>query len=88
MSSPSLPALQRLHRLNRSLPEFHNQLNDILHGREYTEYVPDLQGDDLAWLVDYLDKVRPHHPPKLSVPTAIGSRRPRSFQCHFPEVST
>jgi len=72
MSSPSLPALQQLNRLDRSSPDFHDQLSNALYGEEYKkcveeykkcgeEYkkcVPKLQGDDLVWLVEYLDKVR------------------------------
>jgi hypothetical protein len=57
MSSPGSPALQQLGRLNGSSPKFHDQLGDVLHGEEYKQCVPNLQGDDLAWLVDYLDKV-------------------------------
>ena len=56
MSSP--PALQQLHRLNRSSPDFHDQLSNVLYGEEYKQWVANLQGDDLIWLVDYLDKVR------------------------------
>ena len=67
MSPPSPLALQKLHGLDTSLSEFHDQLNGLLHGEEYRQSVPNLQGDDLAWLVDYLDKVRCHvaflHPP-------------------------
>jgi hypothetical protein len=60
MSSPSSPALRQLHRLNSSSSGFHNELSNILYGQEYTQCVPNLQGDDLAWLVDYLDRVRRH----------------------------
>ena len=58
MSSPSPPALQQLRRLNRSSSGFHDQLSKVLYGERYKQCVPDLQGDDLLWLVDYLDKVR------------------------------
>jgi len=58
MSPPSPPVLQELHRLDRSSPDFQGQLSRILYGQEYMRCVPDLQGDDLVWLVDYLDKVR------------------------------
>ena len=58
MFSPSPPALQQLRHLNRSPPGFHGQLSKVLHGEEYKQCVPDLEGDDLVWLVDYLDKVR------------------------------
>jgi len=58
MSSPSLPVLQELHRLDRSSPDFHDQLCNVLYGQEYVRCVPNLQDDDLVWLVDYLDKVR------------------------------
>jgi hypothetical protein len=57
MSSPSPPALQQLRRLNRHLSGFHDQLNSVLYGEEYKQCVPNLQGSDLVWLVDYLDKV-------------------------------
>jgi hypothetical protein len=55
---PSSPTLQRLDRLNRSSPYFHDQLCNVLYGKEYKQCVPNLQGEDLVWLVDYLDKVR------------------------------
>jgi len=60
MSSLRPPALQRLHRLNRSSSTFPDQLNSILRGEEYRELVLNLQGDDLVWLVDYLDTVHRH----------------------------
>lgn len=58
MSSPSFPALQQLHNLNGSLSEFHDQLTNVLYGEEYRQCVPNLQGNDLMWLVEYLNKVR------------------------------
>ena len=60
MSSPRLLALQRLHRLDRSSSGFHDQLSRVLCEEEYRQCAPNLQGDDLVWLVDYLDKVRCH----------------------------
>lgn len=60
MSLPGPPALQLLHNLDRSSSEFHDQLGNILYGEEYRKCVPNLHGHDLAWLVDYLDKVRHH----------------------------
>ena len=68
MSAPSLPALQRLHCLDRTMSGFQDQLSDILYGEMYQKYAPDLQGDDLVWLVDYLDKVRRHIPLRRSPP--------------------
>ena len=58
MSSPSSPVLQRLDRLDKSSPDFHDQLYSVLYGKEYVQCVPDLQPDDVSWLVDYLDTVR------------------------------
>ena len=63
MSSPSLPALQQLHRLNKYSSGYYDQLSNALYGKEYQQCVPDLQGDDLAWLIDYLDKVLCHFAP-------------------------
>jgi len=58
MPSPSPPVLQKLHRLNGYSSRFHTQLSNVLYGEEYQRCVPNLQGEDLVWLVDYLDKVR------------------------------
>jgi hypothetical protein len=55
---PSHSLLEQLDRLNRSSLRFHDQLSNILFGEEYNQCVPELQNDDLAWLVDYLDGVR------------------------------
>ena len=58
MSPPISPTLQRLNSLERSSPDFHDQLRSVLYGKDYVQCVPSLQGDDLAWLVNYLDEVR------------------------------
>ena len=60
MSSPSSPAVQRLRRLDKSSPGFHDQLCNALYGEEYIQRVPVLQPDDVVWLVDYLDTVHRH----------------------------
>ena len=60
MSPPTSPALQRLHRLDRSSSDFHDQLHNVLRGEEYVQCEENLEGDDLVWLIDYLDKVRRH----------------------------
>lgn len=54
--SPSF--LQRLRHLDRSSPEFHDRLKNVLYGKDYRGCVPKLQADDLVWLIEYLDKVR------------------------------
>ncbi|KAF9643194.1 hypothetical protein BDM02DRAFT_3151818 [Thelephora ganbajun] len=56
MASPSSPALQRLHHLDASSPNFHDKLHNVLYGEEYANCVPNLKVDDLVWLVEYLDK--------------------------------
>ena len=72
MSSPNSPTLQQLDHLDSSSTDFHNQLCNVLHGEEYSRCMPNLQGDDLVRLVDYLDKVRrrrvtfPNSPLKLA----------------------
>ena len=57
MSSPSSLALLQLRHLDKSSPDFHDQLCNVLYGEEYTKRVSDLQSDDSVWLVGYLDKV-------------------------------
>ena len=58
MSLPSSPALQPLHRLDRSSPDFQDKLCNILYGWEYVQCEQTLGDDDLIWFIDYLDKVR------------------------------
>ena len=67
MSSPSSPTLQRLDRLDKSSPGFHDQLCSVFYGKEYVRCVPSLQPDDIAWLVDYLDTVRRQIVPSRSL---------------------
>lgn len=87
MTLPNFPALKKLYGLNASLSEFHGQLNDLLCGEEYRKCVPELQGDDLAWLVDYLDKVRhcgalPHSPLKSTqILDGLNPSSPTSWKC-------
>ena len=50
--------LQQLRRLDQSSSEFPDQVSSILYGKEYRQWVPNLQSDDLVWFVDYLDEVR------------------------------
>ena len=57
---PLQTALQRLQRLDRSSLDFQDQLSNILNEEEYAQRVSNLQGDDLVWLIGYLDEVRRH----------------------------
>jgi len=51
--------LRQLHDLDRTSPQFHKQLRNFLCGDEYRDVVTGLQGEDLVWLVEYLDNVSP-----------------------------
>jgi hypothetical protein len=55
--SPSSPVLKRFARLDGSSQDFPKRLCDLLCGDDYTKRVPGLQGDDLMWLVEYLDQL-------------------------------
>ena len=72
---PEVPeVLGVLRSLSVSRPpssEFHDQLSNILYGEEYRRCAQDLQGDDLVWLVDYLDKVRRHVTLPFSPPEVL-----------------
>ena len=57
-TSPSSPALQKLHNLEIHSPDFQDQLFNAVCEKEYAECVLDLEGDDPTWLVNFLDKVR------------------------------
>jgi len=50
--------LNQLRRLDRSSSTFHDRVGNILYGEEYKRWKPDVRGDDLVGLVDYLDEVR------------------------------
>lgn len=54
---PSHNLLLQLHGYDKSSSEYHDQLCNIIYGEEYQRLVPNLQDDDLVWLIDYLDKV-------------------------------
>ncbi|KAF9646470.1 kinase-like protein [Thelephora ganbajun] len=56
MASSSSPTLQKLHSLDKSSSDFGNLLCNVLYGEEYVQFVSNFEGDDLAWLVDYLDR--------------------------------
>ena len=58
MSLPSFPVLEQLYNLDRSSSGFHDQLTNVLYGEEYRQCVPNLLGDSLIWLVEYLNNVR------------------------------
>jgi len=54
----SLPGvLQELDRLDRSSPQFPDQLVSLLSGRLYKYRIRWLQDEDVSWLVEYLDNV-------------------------------
>ena len=57
---PSHMLLQQLCLLDRSSSKFHDQVSDILYGEGYRECASSLQGNDLVWLIDYLDEVCCH----------------------------
>jgi len=50
--------LQELDRLDKSSPEFPDQLTSLLYKEGYKNCIPELQDEDVVWLVEYLDKVR------------------------------
>ena len=50
--------LERLSVLEISSADFPDQIAKLLCGEEYRQRVPTLQGEALAWLVEFLDDVR------------------------------
>ena len=49
--------LEQLHGFDGASPEFHKHLINFLRSEGYRSAVPTLQGEDLAWLIEYLDSV-------------------------------
>ena len=54
---PSLNSFRQLRRSDKSSSKFHDQLREVLCGEEYKQWALNIDGEDLVWLVDYLDKV-------------------------------
>ena len=89
MTPPTHQFLRRIYLLDKSSPDFHEQLNGILHtGHEYDQCVAALGDNDSEWLVNYLDEVR-HQVPlsPLYLIVIIGSRHPWPFHSCFSQVS-
>lgn len=57
--------LQQFKQLDRSSPQFPDQLTNLLHKKEYKECILDLRDEDVVWLVNYLDEVCLHFAPVL-----------------------
>ena len=55
VTSPDI--LQRLDRLDKSSPQFPNQLTNLLHEKRYELHISKLQDQDAVWLIEYLDNV-------------------------------
>jgi len=56
---PSLTPLQQLRCLDKLSPQFPDRLTSLLCEQEYVDHVTSLQDEDLSWLIEYLDDVRP-----------------------------
>ena len=54
---PTSPALKRLYDLDEYSPVFQDELSDVLHEEEFAQWASNLQGEDLVWFIDYLDRV-------------------------------
>ena len=57
MVPPTSPALKRLYDLDDSSPAFQDELFDVLIEDKFAQWEPNFQGEDLVWLIDYLDRV-------------------------------
>jgi len=49
--------LQILHDLDRSSPQFHNQLSNLLRREEFRNFVSNPSSEGLGQLAEYLDNV-------------------------------
>ena len=83
MSLPSSPALRRLHHLDRSSPDFCDQLHDVLSEQEYAPNQKSFEQNDLVWIIDYLDEVR-HGVFHLRSPLTVG--RPSTISILPPQL--
>ena len=68
--------LQKLHNLDKTSPQFYQEINEFIRGKDYREAVPNLQGEGLTWLVDYLDGVSLQTVfPRIAPNIGVGYRR-------------
>ena len=63
--------LKQLHGLDRTSSQFHKRLSGLLRSEGYRSAVPSLRGEDLAWLVDYLESVSLQTIFSKSVPNTV-----------------
>jgi Mg/Co/Ni transporter MgtE len=68
--------LQKLPCIGTSPSDFDDKLIKALHEEEYVQCLAKLEGDDLTWLVEYLDKVRSRELPPSLTQASVGSRWP------------
>lgn len=82
--------LQQFKQLDRSSPNFPDQLTNLLYKQEYKESIPNLQNEEVIWLVNYLDDVCLYFPCPSPCSASIGSRisSSQSFQFRVPKVPT
>ena len=79
--------LQQLLHLNRSSPNFHDQLVNLILGKKYKECVQDLQGADLVRLIEYLGDVCIQFAFLRSpLNTSLGPKYSRSRQPRVPGI--
>ena len=72
MNPPNV--LEQLRGFDRASPQFHKHLSNFLRSEGYRSAIPNLQGEDVAWLVEYLDSVSLYTVSLSSEPkTVVGS---------------
>jgi len=86
MNPPNI--LEQLRGFDRASPQFHEHISNFLRSDGYRSAVPSLQGEDLAWLVEYLDSVSLYTVSLSSEPkTVVGSHvRVKSCEPRVPGI--
>ena len=78
--------IQRLYELNRSSNQFSEQLDQLLHDKEWIPTLKLAPDDELVNLVDYLDNVRSAPTSAESYLSPVDSRLSRSDKTTVQEV--
>ena len=78
--------LQKLDNLDKTSPEFYQEISEFIRGKDYRDAVPNLKGEGLVWLVEYLDGVSLQIIfPRFAPNTGAGYRRHlRSCRSRLP----
>ena len=81
------PYIKQFSELDKSSPQFPDQLNTLLDVEEYRDRISKISDEDAVWLVGYLDGVRTPVSMRISLSkVGVGFRLSPSYQLRLQEM--